>query len=208
VDIIKLLTVIVVSIVIGSILTGDIVARLKRINLRSQGSGNVGATNAFRSMGSFYGAVVLAGDTLKGVVAVLIGRYLGEAFGIDLAAVSGLMVIIGHNWSIFAGFKGGKGIATSLGVIIALTPMSLVIVLPAWLIFFFSSGFVSLASIVAAVAYPISVFIFYSGSYYKCGLALLLGIIAIYRHRENIRRLMQGCENRILYKDKRSAKKE
>lgn len=207
-DLYKLLTVIVVSIVIGSILTGDIVARLKRINLRNEGSGNVGATNAFRSMGSLYGAIVLLGDVLKGIVAVLIGRYFGEAFGIDLAALSGLMVIVGHNWSIFAGFKGGKGIATSLGVIIALTPLSLLVVLPAWLIFFFGFGYVSLASIVAAIAYPVSVIFFYAGNYYKCGLSLLLAILAIYRHRGNISRLIHGCENRILYKDKRSAEKE
>jgi len=208
VELIKVLSVIVLSIVIGSILTGDIVARLKRINLRSQGSGNVGATNVFRSMGSLYGAIVLVGDALKGVIAVLLGRCFGEAFGIDLAVLSGLAVIIGHNWSIFAGFKGGKGIATSLGVIIALTPMSLLIVLPVWLLFFFVSGYVSLASIGAAVAYPISVFTFYSGNYYKCALALLLGILAIYRHRENIKRLLKGCENRILYKNRRSAEKE
>jgi glycerol-3-phosphate acyltransferase PlsY len=112
----KVFIVLLFSYLIGSLLLGDLISRLKKIDLRHSGSGNVGATNVFRSMGAFYGTIVLAGDTLKGVAAVLLGNLLGKYHGFDLAILTGLLAIVGHNWSIFARFRGGKGIATSLGV--------------------------------------------------------------------------------------------
>jgi glycerol-3-phosphate acyltransferase PlsY len=208
VDLLRVIIVVTISYLIGSILTGEIVARFKKVNIRSQGSGNVGATNVYRSMGSLFGAVVLLGDVFKGVVAVSIGRALGAAYGFDLAVIGAVMVIIGHNWSVFAGFHGGKGIATSLGVIIALTPISLTVVLPIWILFFLLSGFVSLASVLAAVGYPISALLFYFGNWYIFVLAIVLAILAIYRHRGNLVRLTRGQEHRFLYHAQRGARKK
>lgn len=207
-DLLRIILIAAISYLIGSILTGEIVARLKNVNIRNQGSGNVGATNVYRSMGSLFGAIVLLGDVFKGVIAVVIGRAMGSAFGIDLAEVGALMVIVGHNWSVFAHFHGGKGIATSLGVIIALTPASLMIVLPVWLITFILSGFVSLASVLAAIGYPISTILFYSANSYIIGLSVVLAILAIYRHRGNLARLFKGEEHRFLYHNKRGAEKK
>lgn len=207
-DLLRIIFIAAISYLIGSILTGVIVARLKNVNIRNLGSGNVGATNVYRSMGSLFGAIVLIGDVLKGIVAVLIGRAAGTAYGINLAVVAAIMVIIGHNWSVFARFRGGKGIATSLGVIIALTPLSLQIVLPVWLIIFLLTGFVSLASILAAVSYPISTIWFYSGDLLIIILTIVLAILAVYRHRSNLVRLIHGEEHRFLYQDKRGAKEK
>lgn len=191
---------------IGSILTGAVVARIKKVNLRNQGSGNIGATNAFRSMGWLFGAIVLLGDAFKGMIAVWLGRRLGTVYGIDLSVLGGVLVIVGHNWSVWAGFRGGKGIATTLGVIIGLTPLTLLIVLPVWLGVFFLSGYVSLASIIAALGYPVATLFLYSGEADKLILAVALGVLAIYRHRSNMVRLLHGEEHRILYKNKRGAK--
>lgn len=196
------IAVFILSYLIGSVLIGDIVAKIKRVDLRGQGSGNVGATNVFRTMGPLWGAVVLLGDTLKGVVAVLLGNTLGSFSGFEYAILTGILAIAGHNWSIFAGFRGGKGVATSLGVAIALTPLSLVGTIPAWLGVFFLSGYVSLASVIAVLSYPLFVYIFYPGHVYLLIFAALIAILAVYKHRANIRRLRQGTESRILYKRK------
>lgn len=203
-DYLKLFLTAIVSYLIGSILTGEIVAKLRKVNIRAQGSGNIGATNVYRSMGSLFGALVLIGDILKGVLVVVVGSQLGKVMGVDLAAIAGIFVIAGHNWSIFANFRGGKGIATSLGVIITLTPASLLIVLPVWLLIFFTSGFVSLASVLAAIVYPVSILTIYPGDISKLALSVILAIFALYRHKSNIIRLFQGRENRVLYKNKRS----
>lgn len=202
------LLVLLLSYLIGSITTGDIVAHFKKVDLRGQGSGSIGATNVFRAMGSFYAAIVLIGDALKGIIAVFLGRKLvGTIGGFDFAVLTGIAAIIGHNWPIYTGFRGGKGIATSLGVIIGLTTKSLLILLPTWIIVFILSGYVSLASIMAAISYPISVYFNYSGDYYKFGFALVIAVLAVYRHKSNLRRLLQGKENRILYTKRKGAKK-
>jgi len=201
--------VLLLSYLLGSITTGDIVAYFKKVDLRGQGSGSVGATNVLRAMGGFYAAVVLAGDALKGIIAVYLGRKLiGAIGGFDFAIFSGIMAIIGHNWPIYTRFRGGKGIATSLGVIIGLTAKSLLLIIVVWVITFVASGFVSLASVLAAIAYPIAVYLNYSSDYYKLGFAVATAILAVYRHKSNLQRLFQGKENRILYNQKKGAEKE
>jgi acyl phosphate:glycerol-3-phosphate acyltransferase len=202
----KTISILIGSYLIGSIVTSDIVTHFKKTDLRSQGSGNVGATNAFRVMGSFYGAIVLVGDALKGILAVLIGRWLNPFPNFDMAILASILVIVGHNWPIFAKFKGGKGMATSLGVIIALTPYSLLIIIPSWLAIFFISGYVSLASIIVAIAYPIAVFLFYPSNVYKLLFAIIIAILALYRHKSNFGRLFRGEEHRILYQNRKGAK--
>jgi glycerol-3-phosphate acyltransferase PlsY len=200
--------ILVISYLIGSIVTSDIVTKFKKTDLRSQGSGNVGATNAFRVMGSLYGAIVLIGDALKGVLAVLIGRWLNPFPHFDMSILAAVLVIVGHNWPVFAKFKGGKGIATSLGVIIALTPYSLLVILPVWLAVFLISGYVSLASIIVAFTYPIAVFLFYPTDTYKLLFAIIIAILALYRHKGNFGRLIHGEEHRILYQNRKGAKEK
>ncbi|MGE5606466.1 MAG: glycerol-3-phosphate 1-O-acyltransferase PlsY [Bacteroidota bacterium] len=207
-DLLVQILVFLLSYLIGSITTGDIVAYFKNVDLRGQGSGSIGATNVFRAMGWFYAAVVLIGDALKGIIAVILGgKLIGNIGGFDFAILSGIAAIIGHNWPIYTRFRGGKGIATSLGVIIGLTSKSLLIVLPVWIIAFVLSGFVSLASILAALSYPISVFISYNGDYYKLVFAAVTAILAVYRHKSNLQRLFQGKEHRILYNKRKGADK-
>jgi acyl-phosphate glycerol 3-phosphate acyltransferase len=206
--ILKTIVVLVGSYLIGSIVTSDVVNLFKKEDLRSQGSGNVGATNAFRVMGSMYGSIVLVGDALKGVFAVLLAQWLNPFPNFDLAVLAAVLVIIGHNWPVFSRFKGGKGIATSLGVIIALTPYSLLIIIPIWLAVFLIFGYVSLASIVVAFAYPIAVYVFYSKDVYLLVFAVVVALLAIYRHKSNLSRLIHGQEHRILYQNRRGAKKK
>lgn len=203
----KFVLTVITAYLIGSILTGVIVGHLKQVNLRSQGSGNVGATNVFRNMGSLFGAIVLIGDVLKGIIAVWLGRRLGMAFGLELSLVAGLFAVIGHNWSVFANFKGGKGIATSLGVIIAINPVALLVVIPVWIILFVAFGYVSLASVTAAISYPVATVWFSSGDRLLIVIAIIIGGLAVYRHRINLVRLVKGEEHRILYKNRRSQQK-
>jgi glycerol-3-phosphate acyltransferase PlsY len=207
-ELLKIGSVMLVSYLIGSILTGDIVSGLKRINIRAQGSGNVGATNVFRSMGAFYGALVLIGDALKGILAVVLANLAGKVNGFDLAVLAGVCAIAGHNWSVFAKFKGGKGIATSLGVVIALTPMSLLVILPLWICLFLITRYVSLASILAAIAYPVSALFFYPDDPYKQIFAAIIGILAVYRHKPNIVRLVKGEEHKISFSKRKDATEE
>jgi acyl phosphate:glycerol-3-phosphate acyltransferase len=202
----KTILVFVLAYLVGSVTMGDIVARFKKVDLRGKGSGNIGATNVFRVLGPVCGAIVLLGDTLKGVVAVLLANWLLPE-NQDLSILAGVMAIVGHNWPLHAGFKGGKGIATSLGVIIALTPYSLLVAIPVWGLIFVAFGFVSLASILAAISYPISVFFFYHNDSFKIIFALIVAILAIYRHHVNIHRLIRGEEHRILYKNREGVKK-
>ncbi|NPV26330.1 MAG: glycerol-3-phosphate 1-O-acyltransferase PlsY [Firmicutes bacterium] len=188
------LIVLLIAFLLGSIPFGLLVGRyLKGIDIRKYGSGNIGTTNAFRILGPKGGMMVLTGDILKGVVAVLLGRSYG---GEVLAILAGLAAIAGHNWSIFLGFKGGRGVATGAGVILGLIPsvtLSLVVV---WVVTLLLTRYVSLASIVAAVCTPLFMWIFtHSWAYLLFGFAA--GAFVIYRHRPNIQRLRKGTEPRI-----------
>jgi glycerol-3-phosphate acyltransferase PlsY len=204
----EIIAILIASYLIGSITTGDVVARIKKVNLRGHGSGNVGATNAFRMMGSASGIIVLVGDALKGVIAVLLGNLIGKipGIGIDLNIFAGICAIVGHNWPIFAGFKGGKGIAVTLGVVIAMTPNVLIVLGPVWVIVFVSFGYVSLASLIATFLYPFTVYWFYPNDIFKLLFTIIVAIMAIYRHKANIVRLVKGEEHKILYQKKKEPK--
>jgi glycerol-3-phosphate acyltransferase PlsY len=184
---------IILSYLIGSIPFGFILGKVKGVDIRAQGSGNIGATNVWRTMGPKYGALVLVLDAAKGVA----GVYLGSKTGIEgLELVTGLSAILGHAFPIFLKFKGGKIIATGLGVISAL---SIKVSLTAIAIFsavFFISGYVSLGSIAAAVAVPLAMLLFNYDSQYLA-FAIILSAIAIYRHIPNIKRLIEGREHRV-----------
>lgn len=186
---------VIISYFIGGFLTAGIISSIKRVDLKKKGSGNLGATNALRVFGPFAAALVLIGDIAKGVLGVWVGLRLGGST--EVAALCGLAVIIGHNWPLFFGFQGGKGIATTLGAVILLVPKTTMVVLPLWILVVVLTRYVSLASILAALALPVATYFFYPGQelvlLFTAGAALL----AVYRHQENIRRLLAGKENKI-----------
>ena len=194
---------------LGSIPTGFLVAKARGVDIRTVGSGNIGATNAFRVLGKRVGIFVLLVDALKGWVAVQIAALLvAQAIPgapLDyLRITAGITVILGHNFTCWLHFKGGKGIATSAGVLIALVPWALLISLGVWIILFLLTRYVSLGSIAAAFALPFATWFHYR----DVGLTVVtaaLAVLAIYKHRRNIQRLLEGTESRIEFKKKEAA---
>ena len=206
------IAVVVGSYLLGSIPTGFLVAKGRGIDIRTVGSGNIGATNVFRYLGKPAGVFVLLADALKGWLAVvglsrLAALWLYPAADSQsrewLAVCAGISAILGHNYTCWLHFKGGKGIATSAGVLVALIPWALVIVLSLWIVVFLVSRYVSLASIAAAFALPFAAWLTHQ-SLTTVIVAGVLGGLAIYKHKANIRRLLNGTENRIGGKKKNS----
>ena len=190
---------------LGSIPTGYHVARAKGVDIRQHGSGNIGATNVFRTLGKPLGIFVFVTDALKGFAAVwLAGRFGGAS---DWAGIiAAVAVIAGHNYTPWLGFKGGKGIATSAGVLLALMPWAVLCIAIVWFVVFKVSRYVSLASISAAAALPVAVAALWSagcgGNGPLLGFAVLISALAIWRHRTNIQRLRAGTESRFEGKKK------
>jgi len=238
--IIKPILGLLISYLIGSIPTGYLFGRwTKGIDLRQHGSGNLGATNAFRVLGKKIGAIVLILDILKGAAAILLARFLfyvpnmnlstelhgstavvssQSGFlwsGIPLAppsetwwginlylCLTAVAVVSGHNWTCFLGFKGGKGVATTLGALIAFSIFVnrfiwlLVCMIILWLVCFLSTGLVSLASIIASISLPIAALFFRIPTEIIIFLALLGGF-SVFRHKSNILRILQKKESRF-----------
>ena len=191
---------------LGSIPTGFLVARARGVDIRTVGSGNIGATNAFRVLGKGLGIFVLLMDALKGWIAVQVGAYFinrllpGAALD-NLRITAGIAAILGHNFTCWLNFKGGKGIATSAGVLIALVPWALVIILSIFIILFLTTRFVSVGSIAASFSLPFATWF----TTKDVGLTIVtgaMGALAILKHRKNIQRLLNGTENRIQFKKK------
>lgn len=186
---------------LGSIPTGYLVARLRGVDLRAHGSGNIGATNAFRVLGKGPGAFVLLADALKGSAAVLwmpalAVRIAGSTASESLPLIAGMASILGHNYTCWLRFKGGKGIATTAGVMATLVPLGLTITFSTWLIVFLTTRYVSVASIIAAIVLPIATMLT-SQNRALWAVALVFGGLAIWRHRGNLQRLRAGTETRI-----------
>ena len=185
----------VFSYIIGSIPSGLILGRLFwHTDLRAHGSRNIGATNAWRTLGKGAGIAVFIADCIKGQAGVLLGLSLP---GTPIAAViGGLFAIIGHSFSLFLRFHGGKGVATALGVLTILMGNVTFLVFAIWLIIVYKTRYVSLGSVTAAVLTPILAAAFgYPMEYIL--FALLASALVILRHRENINRLIRGTENKI-----------
>jgi len=218
---------------LGSIPFGLILAKFRGINIRDHGSGNIGATNVLRVIGKKYGISCLLLDAFKGfvptVIAISLIQFEGMKNPMSLTAlapyasefpvlaaqifqvVTGLCAVLGHNYSPWVGFKGGKGIATSAGVLIAMMPAAIVILIVVWGMIFLTTRYVSLASIIAAAALPL---ITLSGSWFHGKIqngtwnkplfvfALIIAVLAIWKHRTNIERLRKGTEHRFTRKPK------
>ncbi|HEY8962401.1 MAG TPA: glycerol-3-phosphate 1-O-acyltransferase PlsY [Luteolibacter sp.] len=228
-----------VAFLLGSIPFGLLIAKAKGIDIRQHGSGNIGATNVLRVVGKKYGITCLLLDALKGflptALAISLIRIAGRTSQIDFGLpdawvlhvsqadaltaqiahiATGLCAILGHNYSPWVGFKGGKGIATSAGGLLALMPAGVGILIVLWVLLFVTTRYVSVASVGAAAALPVVTIL---GSWFhgriKDGtwnkplfvFSIVIGALAIWKHRTNLHRLMKGTENRFVPKSKRNA---
>jgi len=179
---------------LGSIPTGLLLAKAAGVDIRTTGSGNIGATNVYRTLGRSVGIATLVGDCLKGLLPVLAAKYLGMT---ELwVALAGLAAFLGHVYTVFLGFKGGKGVATALGVFLGISPLSVLVALGIFIACVATSRFISLGSIVAAAAMPPIVAIL-DGRPPFVVVTLVIAILVIWKHRENIQRLRAGTENRF-----------
>lgn len=207
---IKLIFSALVSYLLGSIPTGYLAGKiLKGIDIRDHGSKNMGATNVFRVLGKAPGIIVLVLDVLKGALAVAV---VPRVFGLqdNLSYIfCGLIAVCGHNWTVFLKFKGGKGVATSLGVFIGLTiqiaslRLAVALCVLTWLGVFVVFGYVSLASLVAAAVLPLLMVLFYQPIELVMLGVVFCGLVVL-RHRPNIQRLLQGRESRFRFPFRRS----
>ena len=185
----------------GSLPTGYLVARTKGINIKSVGSGNIGATNVTRAMGKGWGAFVLIIDALKGFIPVLFVKlYFRSLSQTDLYAlmtVSGVFAVAGHVFTPFLGFKGGKGIATTIGMLLALSPLFAGIVIMVWLILFLITRMSSVGALSAALSMPlITYFLFHRQPVFliMISFACFMTVFIFFTHRENLQRLYRGEE--------------
>ena len=194
----------------GSVPAGFLVAKAHRVDIRQEGSGNIGATNVYRMISPRAGIFVFVCDFLKGLLPVCLATGLAPRLGGDEVSwvtpavagiVAGLGSILGHNFTFWLGFKGGKGIATSAGVLIGLVPLAVPVALLVWWIVFSTSRYVSLASMAAAAALPVAVYLLvrFTGTmeWTLFYFSLVVAALAIWRHRSNIERLRKGTESRI-----------
>ena len=182
---------------VGAIPNGLLVARARGVDIRKVGSGNIGATNVLRTLGKPLGILTFFLDAAKGYLpAAWFPGWLGAtAPWIGMACA--LAAILGHNFPVYLRFKGGKGVATSAGALLGLAPAAMGIGLLVWAAFFFTSRYVSLASIAAAVAIPAAGWWLYRGSPLLCGFLTALAVLVVLRHRTNIQRLCAGTEHRF-----------
>jgi glycerol-3-phosphate acyltransferase PlsY len=189
----KIALLITFAFILGSIPFGVIIAKAKGVDLKKVGSGNIGATNVLRSLGKGPAVFTLLGDILKGTAAVAVGRHFG--IGPFYEGLVGLSAILGHNFSIFLGFRGGKGVATSLGVLSIYSPQTALFTFIIWLVVVMVTRYSSLGAIVSFGLLPITIlFLDVEG---KLLSAILITILIFIRHRDNIQRLIKGTERRI-----------
>jgi len=199
-----------IAYLIGSFPTGYIVGRLRGIDVRKVGSGNVGATNVTRVLGKQFGYPVFVVDFFKGLVAVLLALAIAHRFQVDsvatdlCAAVGGIFSVVGHSYPVWLGFKGGKGVATSLGGIFGISWVAALIMCAVWIILFKVTRYVSVASIAAAIALPIAMmtllFLHELQSAVLVYFSVCLAAIVVFRHRSNVSRLLSGTEPRFARK--------
>jgi acyl phosphate:glycerol-3-phosphate acyltransferase len=198
----------VASYIIGATPFGYFAGKLRGIDIRQHGSGNIGATNVFRVLGKSVGFPVFILDMLKGFVPVMIAGTIVESRGIppEWPKIAGAVgSVVGHNFTFWLHFKGGKGIATSAGVLLALLPLPLAAAASSWIILFYTTRYVAVASIGAALMVPTATIVLHLLNKGVprpplVGFAVLIGLLAVWRHRSNIRRLLNGTENRFTRK--------
>jgi len=195
---------------IGSLPAGYLAGRMGGIDIRKVGSGNVGATNVTRVLGKRVGYPVFLVDFCKGLVAVLLAQAIARRCGLNsmatdlCAALAGIFSVVGHSYPVWLGFKGGKGVATSLGVIFGISWIAALVMCAVWIVMFKTTRYVSVASIAAAIALPLAMIaLYFLGTLQSPVLvyfSLCLAAIVIFRHRSNLSRLFDGTEPRFARK--------
>jgi glycerol-3-phosphate acyltransferase PlsY len=189
-----LFIVIAAAYLIGSIPTGLLLGKAYGVDVRKEGSGNIGATNLYRTVGRKVGIITLIGDCLKGLLPVVLVKF--SALPPEFAAWVGLAAFCGHVFSVFLKFKGGKGVATALGVFLALAPLAVAIAIALFAVLMFFWRYVSLGSIAAAAIMPLAVFLL-GESRIVTTVTFIIAMIVILRHHENIKRLLSGSESKF-----------
>jgi len=186
---------------LGAIPNGLLLARLKGIDLQKMGSGNIGATNVFRCVGKGWGIAAFILDAVKGFVPAFVFPRLLESAPGWLGLACGVAAVAGHNWPVWLKFKGGKGVSTSAGMLLGLAPAAVGIGFVAFVITLLATRWVSLASMVAAIAVPAAyIALEGTGNHLLTGALLVMGALVIYKHRANIGRLLKGTEPHIFGK--------
>lgn len=187
---------------LGSVPTGLILAKLfSKVDPRKAGSKNIGATNIFRTAGKSLGILTLVGDVAKGMIPTVLAMHwvLGDQWGLSRhawIALAGLSPFLGHVFPIFLGFRGGKGVATALGVYLPISPISLLIECFIFLGIVWKWRFISLGSIACATTIPVLIAFFRSDSQAYFIISVIIAALVLYRHQPNISRLLQGTENK------------
>lgn len=188
------LGIVVLAFLLGSLPMGVLVARLFfRTDIRKEGSGNIGAANAMRTLGRGAGALVLLLDALKGFGATFLAQDVG---GLPLALIAGWAAMLGHCYSPWLRFKGGKGVATELGVLFALSWPAALVFVGVWAAVVLACGFASVGSLLASLSSIATLWLFVNG--WAALYALLATVLVFWRHRENVERLLHGRENRLI----------
>jgi glycerol-3-phosphate acyltransferase PlsY len=179
---------------LGSIPTGLLLARAAGVDIRTTGSGNIGATNVYRTLGRSVGILTLVGDCLKGLIPVLVVRYLG--LGDIMIAAVGTAAFLGHVYTVFLGFKGGKGVATALGVFLGVSPAGVAIAVVIFIAVVAAFRYISLGSITAAAALPLIITLL-DRRPPIIAMTAVIALLVIWKHRENIARLREGTESKF-----------
>jgi acyl phosphate:glycerol-3-phosphate acyltransferase len=205
--ILALFIVLLISYLLGSFPSGYFAGRMAGVDIREHGSGNIGATNVLRTVGKKAGYAVFFADALKGFCAVWTGVLVARAFGLGspyedwFGIGAALFCVIGHSFPVWLKFKGGKGVATSAGTMIGLAPLATLFAVVVWLSTFFLTRYVSIASVVAAVALPaaigVTLKLHLTNSTVLFYAAIAIAAVVCWRHRTNIVRLLQGTEPRF-----------
>ena len=214
----KEILLILTAYLIGSIPTALIISkRFFGIDIRDYGSGNMGATNTFRVLGSRYGSMVMILDMLKGIAAVSLFNFLPYYFHNELQRTNfmiglGLAAVLGHIFPVFAGFRGGKGVATLFGMVLAVQPIVAASCIAVFLLVLYFTRYVSLSSILAALSLPVCVLWIWNEHelIYRI-FALLVAILVVFTHQKNIGRILRGVESRIpilKYRDRRKSRRK
>ncbi|MDF1524331.1 MAG: glycerol-3-phosphate 1-O-acyltransferase PlsY [Trueperaceae bacterium] len=189
------LVTVVLAYLMGSIPTGLLVARWRGVDIRTAGSGNIGATNVLRAVGPFAALLVVLIDPLKGVVAVSVPTLLG--IGPWWVAAAALAAVLGNCFNVFLRFRGGKGVATSLGVFVTIDPWVSLTALAVFALTLAFGRMVSLASVVAVAATPLMLLMLGDSTAPKVALAFALALVIVWRHQDNLARLAAGTERRL-----------
>ncbi|MBI5206352.1 MAG: glycerol-3-phosphate 1-O-acyltransferase PlsY [Candidatus Firestonebacteria bacterium] len=194
----KLIFYLFATYILGAIPTGYIVGYIfKGIDIRNYGSKNIGFTNVLRVLGTWPAVIVLIIDIAKGFIPVFLCRFvLNEVTDVVIILI-GTIAIVGHNWTIFLNFNGGKGVNTSLGVWLAIVPEIMLVILLIWALVIYFTRYMSLSNIIATVLLVILVIIYHNNSLSIVIFSVITSLLVIYRHKANIERLIKGQETKI-----------